>query len=581
MQYVLGINSVYHESSACLLRDGEIVAAIEEERLNRVKHAKMASVDNPNELPLLAIARCLEKAGIEAGRVDALGFSINPRRRLKNQEFDDVVTPDSWGSAAGEQRFFHQLSAVPDQLRELGFTGEFAWVDHHLCHAASAYYPSPFDEAAILTVDGIGEESSTSFGHGRGKEILIFQEIEYPSSLGFLWEKLSKFLGFTDYDACKVMALAAYGSPESKTSEFERLVTLLPEGKFRMDGRGLRFRVEEYEALEQLFGVKRRGRDEEIRPVYCDIVASLQRLTDRVMLHMVEHLHRETKSDNLCVAGGVALNCVSNSYIHEHGPFTNLFIQPAAHDAGTAVGAATHVWHALRSGERRSRMTNAYLGPEFSEEEMRAVLDAEHIVYERQDEIEKVVAGLLNEGQIVGWFQGAMEFGPRALGNRSLLADPRDPRMREILNLKVKHREPFRPFASSALAEEAPKWFHLNKATPAAEFMLVAHDARESVRSLIPAVLHVDGTCRIQIVRKEANAKYHALITEFYRLTGVPLLLNTSFNDDEPIVCTVQDALNTFSETLIDYLAIGDFLIDRRKQPHLSEGNGHPRAGNQ
>jgi len=579
MRYILGINSAYHESSACLLKDGVIVGAVEEERLSRVKHAKKASVDNPDELPLRAIRSCLDRAHIEAGQVDAIGFSINPHRRLKNKDFDDLVIENSWGSVAGEQQFFHKLSTIPAQLRGMGFTDEFAWVDHHLCHAASAYYPSPFDEAAILTVDGIGEESSTAFGVGKGKDLHIFQEVEYPSSLGFLWEKLSKYLGFTDYDACKIMALAAYGNPEPCMKEFGALVTLLPEGKFRMDSSGLRFRVEDYVALEGLFQVKRRRPEEEILPAHCDIVAALQRVTDHVMLHMVEHLYEYTKLDNLCIAGGVALNCVSNSYIHEQGSFKNLFIQPAAHDAGTAIGAATYVWHSRFSGEQRSLMGDAYLGPEFSEEEMREVLDAEGITYERRDDIVKVVARLLDEGNIVGWFQGAMEFGPRALGNRSLLADPRNQGMREILNLKVKHREPFRPFASSALFEEASKWFHLKKATPAAEFMLMTYDARESVRGQIPAVLHVDGSCRIQLVKKEVNAKYHALISEFFRITGVPLLLNTSFNDDEPIVCTVKDALNTFSETRIDYLAIGNFLVDRRKQSHMGNGGGKGSAG--
>lgn len=570
MRYILGINSAYHESAACLLRDGVIVTAVEEERLNRIKHAKEARVDNPDQLPLRAIEQCLKTANVDARSIDGIGFSINPRRRLKNKDFVDVVTEKSWGSLEGEQQFFQRVSTVPQQLREMGFAGEFLWVDHHLCHAASAYYPSPFNESAILTVDGIGEENSTAFGFGKGNELRLFQEISYPSSLGFLWEKLSKYLGFGEYDACKVMALAAYGEPDGELEKFDALVELLPEGKFRMNGDGLRFRVEDYGGLEEVFGLKRRKKGDEIRPVHCNIIAALQRLTDKVMLHMAQYLHERTGSENLCIAGGVALNCVTNRYLHEHGPFKGLYIQPAAHDAGTAVGAAAVVWHSRFSGETRGTMDHAYLGPSFTDAEIQEELDAAGLVYEREPQIEKVAAELLSQGNIVGWFQGAMEFGPRALGNRSLLADPRNADMRHILNLRVKHRESFRPFAASALVEEADKWFDLQSPTTASEFMLLTYNAHEPNGRMIPAVLHVDNSSRLQVVRKESNPRYHALIQEFYRLTGVPLVLNTSFNDDEPIVCTVRDAISTFCETRIDYLAIGNFLLDQKRQPRLS-----------
>jgi carbamoyltransferase len=255
MRYILGINSAYHESAACLLRDGVIVTAVEEERLNRIKHAKEARVDNPDQLPLRAIEQCLKTANVDVRSIEGIGFSINPRRRLKNKDFLDLVTEKSWGSVEGEQQFFQRVSTVPEQLREMGFAGDFLWVDHHLCHAASAYYPSPFNESAILTVDGIGEENSTAFGFGKGNELRLFQEISYPSSLGFLWEKLSKYLGFGEYDACKVMALAAYGEPDGELEKFAALVELLPDGRFRMNGDGLRFRVEDYRGLEEVFGL--------------------------------------------------------------------------------------------------------------------------------------------------------------------------------------------------------------------------------------------------------------------------------------------------------------------------------------
>ncbi len=567
--YILGINSAYHESAACLLRDGVIVAAIEEERLTRIKHAKPARVDNPNELPVRAIEACLRIAGIKADRVEGIGFSINPRRRLRNQDFEDFVAEGSWGSTAGEQQFFETVSEVPGQLKEMGLKGQFAWLDHHVCHAASAYYPSPFEDAAVLTVDGIGEESSTAFGFGQGSDLSIFHEISYPSSIGFLWEKLSKFMGFGEYDACKIMALAAYGNANAELTRLEKLIHLLPEGKFQIDNNGLRFRVEQYAGLEELFGIKRRGGGEEIRQIHCNIIAALQRVTDKVMLHMVEYLYEQTHSQNLCMAGGVALNCSTNHYIHERGPFSGLYIQPAAHDAGTAIGAALTRWRSLSADTRRRPQNQVYLGPAYTDEEIRRDLNEAGIIYERRGDIEKAAAELLSQGKVVGWFQGAMEFGPRALGNRSLLADPRSPDTRERLNAQIKHRESFRPFASSALFEEVDKWFDIGKPTIASEFMLVAYPAREAVKDLIPSVLHVDGTSRIQIVKREVNPRYHALISEFFLLTGIPLVLNTSFNDDEPIVCTVQDALNTFSETHIDYLAIGDCLVDRNQQPNL------------
>jgi carbamoyltransferase len=569
MRYILGINSAYHESAACLLRDGVIVTAVEEERLNRIKHAKQARVDNPDELPLRAIKECLKIAGTDLGRIDGIGFSINPRRRLKNKDFPDVVTESSWGSVDGEQQFFQKVSTVPEQLRELGFVGEFLWVDHHLCHAASAYYPSPFNETAVLTVDGIGEENSTAFGFGKGNDLRLFQEISYPSSLGFLWEKLCKYLGFSDYDACKVMALTAFGELDSQLEKFEELVQLLPDGKFRMNGDVLRFRVEDYRGLEELFGVRRRKKEEEIRPVHCNIIAALQRVTDKVMLHMCEYLHERTQSENLCLAGGVALNCVTNRYLHDYGPFQGLYIQPAAHDAGTAIGAASVVWHSRFSGVIRAVMGHAYLGPSYSDAEVKQELDIAGLTYDHEPEIERVAAELLSQGNIIGWFQGAMEFGPRALGNRSLLADPRNADMRQILNRRVKHRESFRPFAASALAEEVDKWFDVRRPTIASEFMLLTYSVLDGFGKRIPAVLHVDNTSRLQVVKKEVNPRYHALIEEFYRLTGVPLVLNTSFNDDEPIVCTVKDAIDTFSETRIDYLAIGNFLVDQKRQPKL------------
>jgi carbamoyltransferase len=558
--YVLGINSAYHESPACLLHNGRIVSAVEEERFTRRKHAKSARVDNADELPLYAIEHCLQSAGISSADVAHIGYSLNAAKRLENRSLVDIVVEGDWGSPSGEERFYRSLCRVPDTLRQMGFTGEFHWLDHHLCHAASAFHLSSFQEAAVLTVDGIGETSSTLFAWGEGTTLTGLHEIPYPASLGFRWEKFAKFLGFTEYDACKVMGLAAYGDPCIYRSQFARLVTLPPDGTFAIDNDVLRFRVEDYTPLERLFGIEKREYGQALSAAHEDIAAALQQVTDEVVLHMVRHLYEQTQSANLCMAGGVALNCITNRVAFEDGPFTNLYVQPAAHDAGTAAGAALVIWHGMQGNDARQVMDHAYLGPAFTDEEIAAALAQCGLSYRHTDAVAEVVAELLSHGSIVGWFQGAMEFGPRALGNRSLLADPRDPNMREILNRKVKHREPFRPLAPSVLAEEADRWFAIQKPTCASDFMLMAYPARVEVRERIPAVVHVDGTSRIQTVRRETNSRYYDLIAAFFRLIGVPLVLNTSFNESEPIVCTPRDAVDTLMKTGIDYLAIGDFL---------------------
>jgi carbamoyltransferase len=562
--YILGINSAYHESSACLLKDGVVVAAAEEERFTRKKHGKMAGVHNPHELPVHAIDYCLASANTSPGEIDYIGFSLNPQRRLANKDFPDRVVEGDWGSRQGEELFFQQLCKVPTLLEEMGLRGKFSWIDHHLSHAASTFYLSPFSEAAILTVDGIGETESTVLAFGSGREITDLQKIYYPASIGFLWEKIAKYLGFTEYDSYKVMGLAAYGRPERYSKHMQTLIAPLPNGNFSINDRIMCFRVEDYRGLEQLFGLPRRTPQQALIEKYQDVAAALQHATNKILLHVVEYLYQHTTSTNLCMAGGVALNCISNNVIHTQGPFTNIYIQPAAHDAGTALGAALTIWYQQFAGERQQVMRQVYLGPSFSNEEILPTLQGTSVSYQHMSAIEQNVARLLSEGKIVGWFQGAMEFGPRALGNRSLLADPRDKNMWDILNLKVKHREEFRPLAPSVLDEVAQDWFEIDKPTMASDFMLLTYPAKKEIRSKIPAVVHVDGTSRIQTVRKETNAKYHALISHFFQITGVPLVLNTSFNDNEPIVCTPQDAVATFLRTPeMDYLAIGDFLVSR------------------
>lgn len=558
--YVLGVNHAYHESAACLVRDGRILAAVEEERFTRVKHAKAARVGNPHELPINAIRYCLDQAGITLAEVAHIGSSITPDKRLRNSLVADRVIAGGWGSQRGEDTFHENLQTVPLHLRDLGFQGEFHWLSHHLCHAASAYYPAPFRRAAVLAVDGIGETASTMLALGEDTRLSPIDEISYPASIGFLWEKIAKYLGFSEYDACKVMGLAAYGDPEPYREHYRQILKLLPDGRFCVDNDVLRFRVEDYSGLTTLFGVDPRSPRDEMTRDYADITASLQAATDEVMVHIVEHATRSLNTRNLCMAGGVALNCVTNGRIAETGLCENLYIQPAAHDAGTALGAALLIWHDLTSGQERDEMRHAYYGPDFSNAEIEAALQKQNVVHKRVDNITKEVAHLLAGQKIVGWFQGSMEFGPRALGNRSLLADPRHPAMRERLNRVVKNREDFRPFAPSVLAEHAQNWFDIPTPCPASDFMLVGYRALQPEK--IPAVVHADGTSRIQTVHHDLNPRYHQLISEFHRITGIPLVLNTSYNDREPIVCTPTDAITTFQRTNIDYLAIGDFLVE-------------------
>lgn len=568
--YILGINSVYHESCACLLKDGMIVAIAEEERFNRIKHGKKASSDNPHELPMQAIQYCLDAGGITFADIAHAGFSFNPQKLREGKQLDKLFTADGWGGAVGAEDFNQKILTIPGQLQALGFTGQFTWVDHHVAHASSAFHVSPFREAAVLTVDGIGETSTALFMRGENNRLDFLQEIEYPASLGFLWELMSLFLGFSIYDAAKIMGLASYGEPELYASHFKELVRLTDHGAFEINDELLRFELLEYyppsgyyHGLETLFGVKKRSEDAPVLPVHQHIAAALQQITNEIVLHMVNYLYATTRLENLCLAGGVALNCVTNRYVFEEGPFSRLYVQPAAHDAGTALGVATYIWHHIVGGTRREYMQHAYTGPSFTNEAIEQALTAHQLTYHYVDNIEQQVARLVSEGHVVGFFQGRMELGPRALGNRSLLADPRNPNMREILNHKVKHREYFRPFAPSVLYEEAHNWFHIKQDTSAMEYMLMVYPVKADVQHRIPAVVHVDGTGRIQAVKREINPRYHKVIAEFFNLTGVPVVLNTSFNDSEPIVCTPDDAINTFTKTEIDYLAIGDFLVSK------------------
>ena len=565
---ILGINCVYHESSACILRDGTVIAAAEEERFNRIKHGKQARADNPDELPLAAIGFCLRAADIEPGDVAHIAVAADPEL---NATVVREGRPSSWLRPEDQALFVKTLPTIPAKVEGLGFTGAFHWIPHHTAHAASAYFASPHDEAAILVVDALGDDAySGQFYHGRDNRLTCLQSVPYPGSLGYLWELISVFLGFGVYDAAKVMGLAGYGDPARYAAAMRRIVWPSPDGAFDMAHDLLRFSEIQYyppdaycEGLREVFGLERRSADEPLRGEHHDVAAALQATTNTVVAHMTRHLHEMTGSVNLCLAGGVALNCVTNEHVFAEGPYEQLYVQPAANDAGLALGAAMQVWNDVLAQPRGEPMRHAYWGPSYSADEIEAALQQHDAPYERVEDIEDVIAELLSQERVVAYFHGAMEVGPRTLGNRSILADPRREEMRDILNHKVKHREYFRPLAPSVLAEEADAWFHLSRPTPARELMLMADRVREERRGSIAAVVHVDGTARVQLVRQEINPRFHRLIAAFAERTGVPMLLNTSFNDQEPIICSPSDALSTFARTQIDFLAIGPFLVHK------------------
>lgn len=572
---VLGINSAYHESSACLLRDGQLLSAVEEERFSRVKHAKPALVDNAEELPEQAIAFCLQSEGLDSlADVDCIGYSFEPEDRLrKNRDYvHGYPLPEGdFGTRDGEERFYQSHLSVEKKIRAMGFQGRFFYLDHHACHAASAFYVSGLEEAAVLVVDGIGEFESTTVFQGKDKRLNKLRHFEYPNSLGFLWEKMSAFLGFSPYDAARLMGLSSYGEPGIYKAALDTLLQIAPDGSFTIDDNLIQLRNGSFQALETLFGVSKQEQPvDRVTPEtqkYADIAVALQVATEEIFIKLARQIRQDTGSRHLCMAGGVSLNCVANGYLAYEQIFDNIFVQPAANDAGTAIGAAYLIWHHLLGQPRQPISKSPYLGPAYSDTQIQAALEAHQLDVVYSESIEAATADLLAAGKIVAWFQGRMELGPRALGNRSLLADPRSQATVELMNRKVKHREAFRPFCPSVLAERAPDWFELPDPMPeVATYMLGAFRARKEKAHLIPAVVHFDGTSRIQAVHRDTNPRFHALLTEMERRTGVPVLLNTSFNDQEPIVCTPDDAIATFMKTEIDVLAIGNYLVTK---PHI------------
>ncbi|HEX5418394.1 MAG TPA: carbamoyltransferase C-terminal domain-containing protein [Gammaproteobacteria bacterium] len=564
----LGINAAYHDSAACLVQDGQLVAAAEEERFTRIKHGKRPVPFSTWELPYHAIDFCLARAGIDLSALDHVAYSYDPSLLLRTQD-DRISLPlepsahAKAGPAPWEPLFLAYIvnaerqlvDGAPHHLRARFSTaktaGHWRWhfVEHHLSHEASAFLASPFDATAVLTIDGRGERTATSYGHYADGKYRRLAQVPLPHSLGLLYEEVTAHLGFLrSSDEYKVMALASYGRP-AYADLFRDIVRADTDGRYQVRA----------PRLAERFGPARRPGAELAREHF-DIARSLQLVLEDTVLELARWLRRETGAENLCMAGGVALNCVLNSRLRDAGVFRRVWIQPAAGDAGTALGAALWIDWNERAHERRYRMEHVYLGSDFREAEIEAVLDRAKLPYRRLDEVAEETAELLARNRIVGWFQGRMEFGPRALGARSILASPLDSAMQQRLN-DIKDREDFRPVAPVVLEEEAANWFAKAQASP---FMLFVFDLEEDKAARIPAVRHVDGTARVQTIRREQHPLYYDLVKAFQRRTGVPVLVNTSFNTrGQPIVCTPRDAVECFYTSPLDALVMGPFLLEK------------------
>jgi carbamoyltransferase len=573
--YILGINAYHAGSSACLIEDGRLVAAAEEERFRRVKYWA--------GFPAEAIRYCLETAGITACDLDHVGISRDPSANLHKKVLFALRRRPSLHLI--RQRLAN-MAEVRDVRKELcahlgidpgGFRAEVHNVEHHRAHMASAFFVSPFEEAALLSVDGFGDFVSTMLGRGSGHRIEVLDTVNYPHSLGIVYTAVTQWLGFPKFgDEGKVQGLAAYGKPKY-LEDLLRIVRLEPRGQFELDlsyfvhwAEGVDMTWDDVSPrlgtiysrkfLEKFGPVRHPGG--EITPHYANMAASLQHCLEAAEFHLVRFLQRATGLKALCLAGGVALNSTFNGKVLPQTDFEDIFIQPAASDAGTALGVAYYIYHQILGKPRAFKMEHAYTGPCFCNGTVESALRQRNLSYQTHDleEMPRLAAEMLAGGKIVGWFQGGMEWGPRALGNRSILADPRRADMKEILNARIKHRETFRPFAPSVLAESTGEYFDQSYPDP---FMLKVYNVLESRRAQIPAVTHVDGTGRLQTVAPEQNPLYWRLIREFQALTGVPVVLNTSFNENEPIVCRPEEAIECFMRTNMDALAIGEYLIQK------------------
>lgn len=592
---ILGISAFYHDSAACLLQNDNIVAAAQEERFTRKKH--------DHDFPQNAIDFCLEAGGITSKDLDYVAFYDKPFVK-----FERILETYLAYAPSGLNSF---IKAMPLWIKEklwmknlikdnIGFEGKIIFPEHHESHAASAFYPSPFEEAAIITMDGVGEWATSSYGVGKGNEIEILAELKFPHSLGLLYSAFTYYTGFkVNSGEYKVMGLAPYGEPKYKDLILQELVDLKENGSFKLNMKyfnycaGLTMTNGKF---DKLFGGMARKPESKLTQREMDLARSIQDVTEEIMMRMTKHVQKETGKKNLCLAGGVALNCVGNGRILREGPFENIWIQPAAGDAGGALGCALFTWYRYLGRERKADNRKdvqcaSYLGPEYTSEMIKASLDSRGIPYQYydDDELFPIVARILADENVVGWFQGKMEFGPRALGARSIIGDARSPKMQEVMNLKIKFRESFRPFAPSVLKDHVSDYFDLDRESP---YMLLVAPVKEEkrramtddevrlfgidklnvVRSEIPAITHVDYSARVQTVDEEDSPRYYRLIREFKKITGCPVIINTSFNvRGEPIVCTPEHAYTCFMRTNMDYLVLGNYVVDKKDQKPFEE----------
>ena len=569
---ILGLNAFHGDASAILLREGCVTTGVEEERFNRIKHWA--------GYPSLAARACAN-----GDSVSHVAISRDPKAHLWRKLARVAVRPAYWPRAAGRVRNSSRVARLG-----AGFDGATVHhVEHHRAHLASAFFCSPFEEAAVVSIDGFGDFSSVMWGVGRGNKIEVMDSVQFPHSLGLYYTAFTQFLGFPNYgDEYKMMGLSAFGEPRF-VSQVRDVV--------RTDGGQLRLNLDYFthhskgvemtweggapelgtvysQRMIDAFGPPREHRSE-IEQRHCDLAASVQTVLEQNYFALLNSVVKQTGQKKLCLAGGVALNCVANGKIFEQTDFQDFWVQPAAHDAGTSIGAALHVWHQKLNQPRNWVMRHVYLGPEYTAAEIQQAIDSESAIAHRfaEGQLVENTAQAIAAGKIVGWFQGRMEFGPRALGNRSILADPRRPEMKDVLNQRIKYREPFRPFCPSILAERAGEYFETDYPSP---FMVVAYKIRPEKRAAIPAVTHGDGTGRLQTVERDVNPLYWKLIHRFDELTGVPVLINTSFNENEPIVNTPQEALACFLRTNMDVLAMGPFLL--HKSENLGKGSRSSEA---
>ena len=591
---ILGISAFYHDSAACLVRDGEIISAAQEERFTRKKHDA--------SFPKKAVEFCLQQGGIQTSDLDYVGFYDKPFVK-----FERILETYLSIAPKGLRQY---LSAMPvwlkDKLwtranirKDLDYKGPVLFAEHHESHAASAFFPSPFQEAAILTMDGVGEWATSSIAQGKDNKIELLREMHFPHSLGLLYSAFTYYLGFkVNSGEYKVMGLAPYGQPKYADLILDRLIDLKQDGSFRMDMEyfdylgGMTMTNDKFASV---FGHPARQSETQLTQKEMDIAASLQKVTEEIMIKMARHIRELTGMKNLCLAGGVALNCVGNGKILKEKIFDRVWVQPAAGDAGGALGVALSIWHQMLGNERatngKDSMRGAFLGPKFEEDEIRQFLDGQGIPYKYYDDpqLAPAVVEDLQAGKIVGLFQGPMEFGPRALGGRSIIGDPRNSKMQSTMNLKIKYRESFRPFAPAVLAEKVQEWFEIDTESP---YMLMVAGVREDKRipmteeqkklfgidllniprSQIPAITHVDYSARIQTVHAETNPRFYELIREFEKATQCAVLINTSFNvRGEPIVCTPEQAYRCFMRTEMDTLVLENFVLDKKEQKPLEE----------